>query len=54
MTRERRESLLEIAFKILSDIHSDLCHNGKPDQALEVLGVMRQVTLVSKKINGKE
>lgn len=46
----KSEARLEVAFDILSKIHSDLCHNRKIEQAEELQDIMRRLILFSKKI----
>ena len=49
MTDARREALFEVAYDILSKIHSDLCHDRKFELAEELLDIMRRLILLSRK-----
>ena len=46
------ELRLELAYDILSNVHSNLCRNKKIEQAEELMDVMRRLILVSNKLEG--
>lgn len=46
----KREAMLEVAYDILSKIHSDLCRSHKTSQAEELFDILRRLILLSKKI----
>ena len=49
-TTSKNDARLEVAYDILSKVHSDLCNSRKLEQAEELIDIMRRLILLSKKI----
>lgn len=48
------EVRLELAFDLMSTVHTNLCNNKKLEQADELRDIMRRLILLSQKIGGKK
>lgn len=47
---DKTEVRLEVAYEILSMVHTELCLDKKFDQAEELREIMRRLILLSKKV----
>lgn len=52
MTKD--EARLEVAYDILSKIHTNLCNDRKLEQAEELTEILMRLILLSKKMRGRQ
>lgn len=50
MTDTKCQEFLEVAYEVLSRIHTDLLHDRKFEEAAELFDIMRKLILFSKKV----